>query len=382
MTPSKKIALVTDWYDVYAGSERVEEQILNVFPEADVFSLVDHLPDEIRGFLGGRKVHTSFIQKLPFSKNHFRSYLFLMPIAIEQFNLREYDLIISSSHAVSKGVICGPDQLHICYCHTPMRYAWDMNKEYMQRAGLNRGLKKIAAQLLFHYLRIWDAGSASRVNLFLANSHFTARRIYQTYHRQAEVIYPPVDIEKFTFYPKKKDYYFTAGRMVAYKQTEAIVRAFSQIPDRKLVVAGDGPEMNKIQSIAGNNIQFIGHVSSKELIPHMQEARAFIFAAEEDFGITPVEAQSCGTPVIAYGRGGATETIRGLKHESPTGHFFEEQTPAAILKAVKEFEENESKIEYIVCHENAARFTQDNFKKQFKEFVKKNLDENQFQSPV
>ena len=252
----------------------------------------------------------------------------------------------------------------------------------MQRAGLNRGLKKIAVQLLFHYLRIWDAGSASRVNLFLANSHFTARRIYQTYHRQAEVIYPPVDIEKFTFCPKKKDYYFTAGRMVAYKQTEAIVRAFSQMPDRKLVVAGDGPEMSKIQSIAGYNIKFIGHVSSKELIPHMQEARAFIFAAEEDFGITPVEAQSCGTPVIAYGRGGATETIRGLKHESPTGHFFEEQTPAAILKAVKEFEENESKIEYMVCHENAARFTQDNFKKQFKEFVKKYLDENQFQSPI
>ena len=382
MTAQKKIALVTDWYDVYSGSERVEEQILNVFPEADVFSLVDHLPDEIRGFLGGRKVNTSFIQNLPFSRNHFRSYLFLMPIAIEQFNLREYDLIISSSHAVSKGVICGPDQLHICYCHTPMRYTWDMNKEYMQRAGLNRGVKKLAAQLLFHYLRIWDTSSASRVNLFLANSHFTARRIYQTYHRQAEVIYPPVNTERFTFCPNKKDYYFTAGRMVAYKQTEAIVRAFTQMPERKLIVAGEGPEMKKIQSIAGQNIQFVGHISSEKLISFMQEARAFIFAAEEDFGITPVEAQSCGTPVIAYGRGGATETIRGLMFENPTGHFFEEQNPDSIQKAVAEFEENESKIDYITCHENAARFHQNNFKDEFKEFVSNNMPDIKFSNPI
>ena len=364
-----KIAIVHEWFVNYAGSERVVEQILNIFPQADLFAVVDFLDDSQRGFIQNKIVITTFIQNLPFAKTKFRQYLLLMPLAIEQLDLSAYDLIISSSHAVAKGVLTAPHQLHISYVHSPIRYAWDLQHQYLKESNLERGIKSWIARWILHQIRIWDTRTANGVDLFIANSKFIARRIQKVYRRSAEVIYPPVDLQNYTLCEQKQDFYLTASRLVPYKRIDLIVEAFSQMGDRQLIVIGDGEQMARIRTKASRNIKFLGHLEPDLLRGYMQNAKAFVFASEEDFGITPVEAQACGTPVIAYGRGGVSESVRGLDGDRPTGVFFAEQTVAGIREAVLEFEENSDRILPMTCHENAMRFSTERFQAEFLEFV-------------
>jgi glycosyltransferase involved in cell wall biosynthesis len=377
-----KIAIVHDWLVNYGGSERVLEQMLLCYPEADLFSLVDFVPSHERGFLQGKKVTTTFIQRLPGAAKHFRKYLPLMPLAIEQLDLRGYDLVISSSHAVAKGVLVSPDQLHLCMCYTPIRYAWDLQHQYLQESGLDKGLKSWLVRWMLHKIRLWDSRSANGVDHFIAISHYIARRINKSYRREATVIYPPVDTDYFDL-PEgnapKGDFYLTASRMVPYKKVSLIVEAFNRMPDKQLIVIGDGPDMAKCQAAAGPNVQLLGIQSAASLKDHLQRAKAFIFAAEEDFGIAPIEAQACGTPVIAYGRGAATETIQVVKDSlssdlnRATGLFFDQQTPEAIVGAVTEFEARSCTFSAQSCRDNAQRFATVQFRQNFKTEVQTRL---------
>lgn len=368
-----KTAIVHDWLVVYAGAERVLEQMLHVIPDADLFSLIDFLPDSERGFLGGRRARTSFLQRLPGARSHYRNYLPLMPLAIEQFDLSGYDLVVSSSYAVAKGVLTGPDQLHLCMCYSPMRYAWDLQHQYLRESRLDRGFRSAIARQVLHRIRNWDARTGNGVDEFIAISRFVARRIRKAYRRDSTVIYPPVDVETFTPGPSREDFYLTASRLVPYKRVDLVVDAFAALPERTLVVIGDGPDASRIRSGAGSNVRMLGHQPVEVLREHMQRARAFIFAAEEDFGIVPLEAQSCGTPVIALGRGGARETIRGLDHDQPTGVFFAEQTPESLREAIAQFAREEFRITPAACRTNALRFAPDRFRREFATFVQDRL---------
>ncbi|WP_431625455.1 glycosyltransferase family 4 protein [Enterobacter chuandaensis] len=364
-----KISLVHEWLLSYAGSEQVSSAILHAFPEAELFSVVDFLTEEQRKKFLGKHATTSFIQKLPKAKKYYQKYLPLMPLAIEQLDLSEADIIISSAHSVAKGVITGPDQLHISYVHSPIRYAWDLQHQYLRESGLNTGVKGWLAKWFLHKIRIWDYRTAHGVDHFIANSQYIARRIKKVYGREASVIYPPVDVENFEVNNEKQDYYFTASRMVPYKRIDLIVEAFSQMPDKKLIVIGDGPEMKKIQSKVKDNVTLLGYQPFSVLKEHMQNAKAFVFAAEEDFGIIPVEAQACGTPVIAFGKGGALETVRPVGVENPTGIFFGQQTVTSLRDAVDEFENTQSLFTPNACRENAERFSRARFDQEFRNFV-------------
>jgi glycosyltransferase involved in cell wall biosynthesis len=371
-----KVAVVHEWLATYAGSERVLEQILALFPEADLFAVADFLSAEERRFLSGKPVRTTFIQQLPFAKEHYRKYLALMPLAIEQLDLSGYDLVISSSHAVAKGVITGPDQLHISYVHSPIRYAWDLQHQYLQESGLTRGVKSAIARWMLHKIRIWDWRSAAGVDAFIANSKYIARRIEKTYRRTAAVIYPPVDVHAFMMGEGKESFYLAAGRMVPYKRMPVIIEAFNNMPDRRLVVVGDGPEFSKVKQMAGSNIKVLGYRQKSELCDLMRRARAFVFAAEEDFGIMPVEAQACGTPVIAFGKGGVTETIMPLGNGTrPTGLFFPQQSAASIQQAVEQFESNADQFLPENCRANAERFSTERFCAEFMAFLQEQLRE-------
>ncbi|WP_180960439.1 glycosyltransferase family 4 protein [Neobacillus cucumis] len=365
-----KIAIVHDWLVTYAGAEKVLEQMLDLYPDADLFSVVDFIEPEKRGFLKNKKVKTTFIQNLPMAKRKYRSYLPLMPFAIEQLDLSKFDVVISSSHAVAKGVITGPDQLHISYVHSPIRYAWDLQHQYLRDSNLTKGIKGLAAKLLLYKMRDWDYRTANGVDLFLSNSNFISRRIWKVYRRKAEVIYPPVNVSSFTLNRNKSDFYLTASRMVPYKKIDIIVDAFSRMPDKELVVIGDGPDFNKIKQKAGKNIKLLGYQPFDILKDYMQKAKAFVFAAEEDFGITPVEAQACGTPVIAYGKGGALETVKGMGScKQPTGLHFNQQTAESIIESVLEFEKNIYLFDSEICRKNALRFSENSFKKKLQEIV-------------
>ena len=365
-----RVTIVHDWLTVYAGAERVLEQMLLCYPQADVFSTVDFVPASERAFLQGKSVTTSFIQHLPFAKTQYRAYLPLMPLAIEQWDLSQYDLVISSSHAVAKGVLTGPDQCHICMCYSPMRYAWDLQHQYLKETGLDHGPKGWLAKYLLHRLRIWDLRTVNGVDQFIAISNFIARRIEKVYRRKATVIYPPVALEAFTIGEQKADYYLTASRLVPYKKIDLIVKAFAQMPKRRLIVIGDGPDFEKIKGMAPANVTMLGYQGFDVLLRHLQQAKAFLFAAEEDFGIAPLEAQACGTPVIAYGKGGALETIQGvLNMPAPTGLFFTEQSETAIKDAVEQFEGLTKPILASDCRQNAMRFSQERFCKQLMDCV-------------
>jgi glycosyltransferase involved in cell wall biosynthesis len=386
-----KTAIVHDWLVTYAGAERALEQIIALYPEADLYSLVDFIPDDQRCFLSHKKAKTSFIQSLPFARTRYRSYLPLMPLAIEQFDLRDYGLIISSSHAVAKGVMTHPRQKHVCYCYTPIRYAWDLKDQYLHESGLDKGLKGLIARSILNYIRRWDRRTADRVDHYIAISHYIADRIKRAYGRDAVVIYPPVDIDSFIPGTEKKDFYLTASRMVPYKKVNLIVEAFSLMPEKKLVVIGDGPDFDKIKTKAGKNVELLGFQSSREMLAYMQKARAFVYAADEDFGIVTVEAQACATPVIAFGRGGSLETViplqvttghadatRGTGHENlqaPTGVFYYEQTVEALKNAVCSFENNMDKFNPEKIRANAVRFSTDRFSREFKCFVDRSLQQ-------
>jgi UDP-N-acetylmuramyl pentapeptide phosphotransferase/UDP-N-acetylglucosamine-1-phosphate transferase/glycosyltransferase involved in cell wall biosynthesis len=363
--PSLRVAIVHDFLYTYAGAERVLEQLIKVFPQAQLFSLFDFLPDSLRGFIKNKSVTPSFLQHMPFARSKHRAYLPLMPLAIEQLDVSGYDLVISSSYVAAKGVITRPDQLHICYCHTPVRFAWELQNQYLGQVGLTHGLKAMAAKIILHYIRGWDLRSANGVDVFVTNSDFVGRRIEKVYRRSSSTIYPPVDINYFKLCEEKEDYYLTASRMVPYKRIDLIVEAFARMPHRRLLVVGDGPEMQRIKAKAGPNVTFLGHEPTDRLLRHMQLARAFVFAAEEDFGITPVEAQACGTPVIAFGRGGVTESVI----HAETGVFFTEQTVEALIHAVDRFESMSWDAPRIRV--NAERFSNERFRQDIVEFVRK-----------
>lgn len=358
-----KVAIVHDWLVEPGGAEKVLEQIIECFPDADLFSLVDFLAD--RRPLGGKPVTTSFIQRLPFARRRYRAYLPLMPFAIEQFDLSGYDLIITSSYAVAKGVLVGPDQTHVSYVHSPMRYAWDLQHQYLREANLTRGPKSWAARMLLHYLRGWDSHSANSVDRLIANSHFVSRRVMKTYRRDSAVIAPPVDVHEFELCTRKEDFYLTASRMVPYKRIDLIVEAFNATPHRKLVVIGDGPGMAAIRAKAGPNVTIMGYQPFEVLKDHMQRAKAFVFAAEEDFGIVPLEAQACGTPVIAFGKGGALETVVPVGEAHPTGVYFARQTVVSMLDAIDRFERLREQITPLACRANAERFSAAVFRRAF-----------------
>ncbi|HTI01899.1 MAG TPA: glycosyltransferase [Acidisoma sp.] len=366
-----RIAIVHEWLQVYAGSERVLEQLLICFPDADLFAIVDFMPPHERAFLKGRKVTTSFVQKLPGARRFFRHFLGLMPIAVEQFDVSSYDIVISSNHAVAKGVVTGPDQVHISYVHSPMRYIWDLQHQYLRQAQLGWSPKALYVRWLFNRMRQWDYASAQHVDHFIANSSYIARRIKKAYAREAFVIHPPVDVTDFTIGGAREDFYLLAGRFVPYKRADLVVRAFAADGSRRLVVVGEGPEAARVHAAAGGapNIEFRGRVPHLELVRFMQSARAAIFAAEEDFGIAMVEAQACGTPVIAFSKGGALDIIDTAPGTCPTGVLFEEQSAESITDALSRFESLANDIVPETCRANALRFSQERFRDRIQTFV-------------
>ena len=371
------IAIVHDWLDTWGGGESALAQLLAMYPEAQVFALVDFMggDDRARLGLGSRPVHTTFIQHLPGARNGFRRYLPLFPHAIERLDLSHFDLVLSSSHAVAKGVRTTPSQLHICYCYTPMRYAWDLQESYLQQVGLHRGVAGWFVRRSLARLRRWDARSAARVNHFVAISAHIADRIQRSYGRESSVIYPPVDIGRFDASTRRSPVYVTVSRLVPYKRIDLIVAGFRDLPGHQLVVIGEGPERSRIEELAGPNVQLVGQATNEERDRWLATARAFIFAADEDFGIAPVEAQAHGMPVIALGRGGVLETIRGLDDGAPTGVLFPDQTAEAIAKAVRLFEAKAERITALACRDNALRFSAERFRGEFDAFVHARLDD-------
>ncbi|MDE2149410.1 MAG: glycosyltransferase family 4 protein [Gammaproteobacteria bacterium] len=363
----RRVAIVHDWLVAYTGAERVLEQLLALYPQAALFAVCDFLSPDERHFLAEHRPCTTFIQRLPGARKHYRGYLPLMPLAIEQLDLSGYDLVISSSRAVAKGVITGPDQLHIGYVHSPIRYAWDLQHQYLAEAGLARGLKSWIARCILHRVRLWDVRTANGVDYFVANSRYIARRIRKTYRREAEVIYPPVNVDGFSVHAKKEPCYLVASRMVAYKRMDLVVEAFASMPERRLVVIGDGPECEKIKAMATANIDILGYQPADVLREYLEGAQAFVFAAEEDFGILPVEAQACGTPVIAYDRGGCRETVI----DGVTGLFFTEQSVASIVEAVERFETLKHQFDAAVIRRHAEKFSTRRFREEFSTLVER-----------
>lgn len=360
-----RVALVHDWLVTYAGAERILEQLVKLYPDADIFSLVDFLPPERRGFIAGKPVKTSFIQNLPFAKKHFRWYFALFPLAIQSFDFSGYDLVVSVSFSVAKGAMTDPDQLHVCISCSPVRYAWDLQEQYLREHGYARGFKSFLMRSVLLFIRVWDAATAAAVDEYVAISGFVGQRIRKYYGRTSTVIYPPVATEEFAFHPAKDDFYLAASRQVPYKRIDMIVEAFRGMPDRKLVVIGDGPEHKRIQEIARDapNIRVLGHQPFAVLKDHMQRARAFVFAAKEDFGIVVLEAQSCGTPVIALGQGAARETVK----DGITGVFFPEQTVVSLQAAIARFEG--LSLDPMAARENAEKFSEAHFRDTFSAFL-------------
>jgi len=360
------VGFVHDWLPVYAGAERVLEQMIQVCPAADVYSLIDFLSGEQREFLQGKTVETSFIQRLPFAERAYRYYLPLAPLAVEQFDLSEHDVVVSSSYAVAKGALTRSDQLHISYVHSPIRYAWDLYHDYLKAEGFTDRVRNLLARPLLHYMRLYDVCTAPRVDVFVANSQHVARRIWKRYRRRAHVVYPPVDISRFAVEPEKEDYFLTMSRLVSYKRMDLAVRAFNEMPDKQLYVIGDGPERDRLERLAGPNVDVLGYQPDEAVVHYMQNARAFVFPAEEDFGIVPVEAQACGTPVIAYGRGGATETVI----PGETGLFFHRQAVDAVRGAVDDFGDLERQLEPRKIRAHAEQFDISAFRSAFSEIVR------------
>ena len=364
-----RIAIVHDWLDAWRGGERVLAEICNVFNEADIFALVDFLSDADRARLGGRRARTSFLQRLPFARRHFRSLLPLFPRAIESLDVSAYDLVISSSHAVAKGVRTHRGQLHICYCYTPMRYAWDLRDQYLRQTGLDRGVRGWIARRTLDRIKVWDRAASERVDHFIAISQHIASRIHRCYDRDSTVIHPPVAVDPIDAASVRGSTYVTVSQLVPYKRVDLIVEAFRRLPDRELVVIGEGPERARIEAIAGPNTRLLGRLPDRERDQWLAKARAFVFAADEDFGIAPLEAQACGTPVIALARGGVLETIRGLDAPAPTGVLFADQTAEAIVDAIRVFEANRGRIDSAACIENAHRFEPQRFRRELRDFV-------------
>lgn len=360
-----KTAIIHDWIINLGGAERVLREICELFSDSDIYTLLFDENSLQKLGIPPDRVKASFLQKIPFSKKYYRYLLPLMPNAIESFDLRQYDLVISSSHCVAKGVLTTSKQTHIAYVHTPMRYGWDMYHIYLKDLGINQGLRGVIARHFFKNIRLWDLATANRPDFWIANSNCVAKRIKKIYGKDSVVIYPPVDIERFKTSSTKEDYYISAGRLVPYKRVDIIVEAFAKIKEKRLLIIGDGPELKKLKKIAPSNVEFLGYLEREKLTHYLSRARAFIFAAEEDFGIAPVEAQACGIPVIAYRGGGAMETVL----EGVTGIFFNEQTPEAVVQAINRFESISDRFDPEKIRKNSLRFSKKKFKEEFLAFV-------------
>lgn len=359
-----KIAIVHDWLATNGGAEKVLKNIIDIYPNADVFSIVDFLSFENRAeILHNKFTKTTFIQKLPFAKKYFRYYLPLFPKAIESLNFDDYDLIISSSWAFAKGIKKRQNQIHICYCHTPIRYAWDLYDEYISNLS---GFKKILVKLTLSYIKKWDIASLNRVDHFIANSNFVKERIERIYKKEAKVIYPPVEIRKFNPIETQKEHYITISRLVPYKKTKLIVEAFNEMPNLKLIVIGKGEEMAEIKKIAKANVMILGYQNEEKLIQYLQKSYAFVYAAIEDFGIVLTQALSCGIPVIGLNEGGSKEIIRDKKY----GILFNKQEKQDIIQAVKKMQKHHSDFDKTTISSYASRFSSDIFKDKFSNFVK------------
>lgn len=360
-----KVALVHDWLNGMRGGEKILEVLCELLPEADIFTLL-YEPCYISDTINSHKVTKSFIQSLPYAKNHYRLYLPLFPLAVESFDLKGYDVVISISHCVAKGVIPSPNAKHICYCLTPMRYIWDLYHQYFNDKIAGRG-KRVLASLFAHYLRIWDVNASVRVNEFAAISNNIANKIQRYYGRTASVIYPPVDTDFFVPAKKgigdtKNEYYLIVSALVPYKRVDVAVEAFN-ILGKRLVVVGKGPDERKLKARARSNVTFTGWIDNESLRRMYQGCKALVFPGEEDFGIVPLEAQSCGKPVIAYSKGGSLETII----VGETGIFFKEQTIQSLVNAIKQFEKNIFDEEII--RSNACNFDRKLFKEEIKKFI-------------
>jgi len=365
------LALVHDWVITIGGAEHCLEVFHELWPEAPLYTLV-YQEESVRrlGFHPGQ-VRASFLQRFPRAQRWYRKYLPFYPLAVESFDLSGYEVILSSSHAAAKGALVRSDQFHVCYCHTPVRYAWDLTYRYLKESGLDRGLKGLIARSILHYVRSWDTLTANRVDHFIANSHYTARRIWRAYRREATVIFPPVDVERFRVREKKEDFFLFVSRLVPYKKADLVVAAFTEL-GLPLCVIGDGPQFEACRKMVGQNVEFLGYQHDATVADLMGRARALIFAAEEDFGIVLVEAQACGTPVIAYGKGGVCETVvaaDGVNWEEATGLFFHEQTVDALAAAVRQFLAWEGRFRCEVLRRNAERFGRERFKQEIGAFV-------------
>jgi glycosyltransferase involved in cell wall biosynthesis len=364
-----RVAIVHDWLYTVGGAERVLEGMLRCLPGADLFCLFDFLPEADRARIGYTKSRTSFLQNMPFLRRHHRMFLPLMPLAIEQLDLRGYDVVVSSSYAVAKGVLTGPDQLHISYVHSPMRYAWDLQEDYLEESRMSRGVFNWLSRIILHGIRVWDVRTAHGVDCYIANSRYVARRIRKLYGAEATIINPPVRVPQAVPDAPKDEFFLSASRLVSYKNVRAVIEAFAHLPDQQLIVVGDGPEFATLRALAGPNVRMIGFVDDAELADLMQRARALVFAACEDFGIVPLEAQALGTPVIALGRGGARETVVS-DGPAPTGMFFDKATPEAIAWAVQRFLDSPPfRFTPAQCHAHARRFNEARFDREFSDFV-------------
>lgn len=355
-----KIAIVHEWLTIYGGSERVTEVFHEIFPEAPIYCLVydeQTMPERFRNY----DIRPTFVQKLPFAKKKYKAYLPIMPRAYEELDLTEYDLVISSSTACAKGVITRSDAVHICYCHTPTRYLWEFYYEYVKNMGI---LKRIIISMFVHKLRIWDRLAADRVDKFIANSNYISGRINKYYRRDSTVIYPPVNTHLYNISEEDGDYYLIVSRLVKYKRIDLAVEAFNRI-GYKLIIIGDGPEKKKLESIAKDNISFLGRLSDEEIKKYYSKCKAFIFPGEEDFGITPVEAQASGRPVIAYYKGGALDTVL----EGKTGIFFKQQNINSLIDAVRYFERYGVEYTKYQIKEYSEKFSVKRFKEEINNFL-------------
>ena len=364
-----RVAVVHEWLIDYAGSERVLREILALLPDADLFTLIEQPDEDLKRAIPRRAKARTFLQSLPNPRKWLPYYVPLMPFAVEQLDVSGYDVVISSSHTAAKGVITGPDQLHVSYVHSPMRYAWDLQHQYLRDFGLDRGLKGWAAKWALHRLRQWDARTANGVDAFIANSGFIARRIRKTYGREAEVIHPPVEISSLPVSRSRDDYYLTVSRLQPYKRTDLLVEAFARMPEFRLIVIGEGPQMKQLRAAATANVELLGYRTMSEVYERMGRARAFVFAGVEDFGIVLVEAQGCGAPVIALGQGGAAEIVHGEDSPRPSGILFPAQTVESVIEAVRRFERDPARFDPATCRDNALRFDVAVFRERFAAFV-------------
>lgn len=369
-----KIALVHDWLDAWGGAEAVLAQLLQLFPGADLFTLVDFLSATERDRLRAGRITTSSLQGLPAARKWFRYAAVAYPQIVERFDLARYDVVVSDSHAVAKGARTHAGQVHVCYCHTPARFAWTMAATHSERASAGAAWRQPLVERALARFRAWDRRASARVDRFVANSRHIAAAIARAYGRDAEVVYPPVDVERFAAAtaeatPGPRSEFVTLSRLVPYKRIDVLVEAFRRLPGRRLVVLGDGPERQRLEALGVPNVEFAGAPSDADIVRRLAGAKAFLIAAEEDFGIAPVEAQAAGAPVVAYGRGGVLESIRGLDHAAPTGVFFDAQTPAAVVVAIEALDAAAGRITAAACRENATRFAAARFRTEIAQAV-------------